>query len=138
MFDRSTAFGARVEQRLKDSLVIWLTTVKPDGTPEPNPVWFLWENSSILIYSQPAAFKVRNLTQNPKVSLHFDTDPEGSEVIVFTGEANIDQTAPKADQHLAYLKKYRQGIADINMDPESFANDFSIAVRIKPLRLRGY
>ncbi len=138
MFDTSTTFGARVLRRLQESLVVWLTTVRPDGTPEPNPVWFLWENGSFLVYSQPSAFKVRNLAQNPKVSIHLDTDAEGSEVIVFTGEAHIDPDTPPVDRNLPYLKKYRQGIADLNSDPEKMASEYSVAIRVKPLKLRGY
>lgn len=138
MFDTSTTFGARVARRLQESLIIWLTTVKADGTPEPNPVWFIWEKDTFLIYSQPSAHKVHNLTGNPKVSVHLDTDAEGSDVIVFTGQASVDASAPKADLNLAYLNKYRQGIADLNMTPESFAADYSVAIRVKPQHLRGY
>src|SRR6478609_6474665 len=38
-----TEFGARVRQRLQDETLIWFTTTSADGTPQPNPVWFLWE-----------------------------------------------------------------------------------------------
>ena len=40
--DAGTPFGDRVRERLVDEQVIWLTTVGADGTPQPNPVWFLW------------------------------------------------------------------------------------------------
>jgi len=53
MIDLSTDFGARVARRLDDEIMIWLTTVRADGTPQPSPVWFLWIDQSILIYSQP-------------------------------------------------------------------------------------
>jgi PPOX class probable F420-dependent enzyme len=49
--DTSTPFGQRVVQRLREDVVIWLTTVRADGTPEPSPVWFLWDQETFLIYS---------------------------------------------------------------------------------------
>ena len=87
----SGELGERVLQRLEHEIVIWLTTVSKDGTPQPNPVWFLWDGETILIYSQPDAAKVHNITRSPKVSLHFEgADVVGGDVIVLTGEARVD------------------------------------------------
>ena len=38
--DTSTDFGARVERRLREATVIWLTTVGDNQTPHPSPVAF--------------------------------------------------------------------------------------------------
>ena len=46
--DPATPFGACVAQRLREDAVIWLTTVAANGTPQPNPVWFLWDGHSVL------------------------------------------------------------------------------------------
>ena len=59
MIDLSTELGARVARRLEQELIIWLTTVRVDGTPQPSPVWFLWADQSLLIYSQPNKQKLR-------------------------------------------------------------------------------
>ena len=29
----------------------WMTTVGDDGTPQPNPVWFLWDEDGFLVFS---------------------------------------------------------------------------------------
>lgn len=34
--------GKRLAERLDKEQVIWLTTVRQNGTPTPTPVWFLW------------------------------------------------------------------------------------------------
>ena len=50
--DPDDAFGARAARHLRDDVVVWLTTVGPDGAPTPSPVWFLWDgDSSALMYS---------------------------------------------------------------------------------------
>ncbi len=136
--DTSTEFGARVARRLRDERVIWLTTVRDDGTPEPSPVWFLWDGSTFLIYSQPDKPKLRNIARDPKVALHFNSDPEGDDVAIFTGEAKIDAGVPPATQVPDYLAKYRQGIRNIGMTPDSFAQSYSVPIRVTPTKLRGF
>lgn len=137
MFDQSTEFGARVARRLHDEWIIWLTTVRADGMPQPVPVWFLWDGQTFLIYSQPDTPKLRNIARNPKVALHFDGDGRGGNIVVFNGEARVDPQAPPADQVAAYVEKYREAIAQIAMTPESFARSYSVAIRVTPTRLRG-
>ncbi len=138
MIDFSTKLGRRVGEQLKSERVIWLTTVGPDNTPQPRPVWFHWDGTSFLIYSQPEAHKVRHISHNPKVSLNFNTDPEGEEVAVFIGEAHLDPSMLPADRHEEYLEKYTQGIADLKMTPSGFASDYSVAIRVTPTKLRGF
>ncbi|MCA1724947.1 MAG: TIGR03667 family PPOX class F420-dependent oxidoreductase [Thermomicrobia bacterium] len=85
--DTTTDFGKRVERRLREETIIWLTTVRRDGTPQPTPVWFLWDGENVLIYSRPNQQKQRNIEHSPKVSLHFDGDGRGGDIIVLTGES---------------------------------------------------
>ena len=125
-----------LRQRLHDETVAWLTTVRRDGTPQPAPVWFLWDGETFLIYSQPEARKVRNIRENPRVAINLNSDEEGGKVAVFWGRAVLDPGAPRVDQVAAYLEKYRQGIADIGMNPESMAGEYSLAIRVTVERVR--
>jgi PPOX class probable F420-dependent enzyme len=136
--DATSEFGQRVIRRLNDEQVIWLTTVHPGGMPQLNPVWFFWENGTFLIYTQPGSYKLRNLASNPKVSVHFNADSSGGDVVIFAGEASTDESTPPANRHPAYLAKYNQGITDIGMTPETFAQSYSVPVRVKPVKLRGF
>ena len=138
IIDPSTEYGARVARRLHEEQVIWLTTVGRDGTPQPNPVWFLWEGESFLIYTQPTTYKLRNIQRNVRVSLHFDSVESGENLVVFTGTASLDESAPLAHQHPAYLEKYRQGISDIDMTPESMGEAYHVAIRVRPEKVRGF
>jgi len=125
-----------LDARLRREMVLWLTSVRADGTPQPAPVWFLWDGASFLIYSQPQARKVRNLQGNPRVALNLNTDASGGQVAVFWGEAKLDPQTPAAKQVQAYLEKYHQGIIDIGMNPDSFSGEYSLAIRIVPARVR--
>lgn len=138
LIDTSTEFGQRVEQRLADEHVVWLTTVRPDGTPQPSPIWFIWEGDTVLVYSEPGKPKVRNIESNPKVALSFNTTPYGENVVVITGEAVIDASGPSANDNDAYVEKYREGMASINLTPETFASSYSVPIRIQIQRVRGF
>ncbi|HET7010945.1 MAG TPA: TIGR03667 family PPOX class F420-dependent oxidoreductase, partial [Anaerolineales bacterium] len=110
-------FGRRARRRLKKEKIIWLTTVGPDGTPQPRPVWFVWDEAkrSVLIYSQPEGHKLQHLERNPRVALHFNSDDEGGDVVVFTGKARIDRASPPVHRRPNYVRKYRSGIRDLEL-----------------------
>ena len=119
MLDLNSKFGRFAKKHLKSEYFIWLTTVDSTGTPQPRPVWFIWENDSVLIFSQAKAYKVIHIQKNPNVSLHFNSaDTQGEKrLIMFTGVAKIDQNCPPANKVRAYLRKYKSGIISLNTTP---------------------
>jgi PPOX class probable F420-dependent enzyme len=136
--DPNTEFGARVARRLADERIAWLTTVRPNGTPEPSPIWFLYDGKALLIYSKPNTQKLRNIARNPNVALHFDGDGSGGDIIVITGTAHVDEDAPPANQIPAYAEKYAERMQNNRMTAESFARAYSVAIRVTPTHLRGH
>ena len=136
--DTSTDFGALAVRHLEDDRIVWLATVGPDGTPQPSPVWFLWDGDTALIYSQPTTPKLRNIEQRPRVSLHFNCTPSGVDVVILTGDASVDTAAPPVSANQAFLDKYADGFRNIGMTPDAFAQAFSVPIRIKPTSLRGH
>ena len=136
--DPNTEFGAHVLKRLSDEQVIWLTTVRPDGIPQPNPVWFLWDGENVLILSQSSAKKVSHIRTNPKVALNFNSTLDGGDVVIITGVATIDANPLTASERAGYLEKYRQGLIDINMTSENFEPAYSTIIRVTPSHMRGF
>ena len=139
MIDLTSPFGIAVSRQLENQYVIWLTTVDSNLTPQPRPVWFIWEQDSFLIFSQARAHKVEHIKKHPRVALHFNTNESGDKnVMVFTGEASIDPTSPSAHQVPAYFEKYKDGIASLGMTPQSFSAEYSIPIKIHPTQIRGW
>jgi PPOX class probable F420-dependent enzyme len=137
--DTNTDFGARVARRLREEEVVWLTTVRRDGTPQPVPVWFLWDGGeSVLIYSRPSQQKERNIANNPHVSLNFNSNAGGGDVVVLTGTAAIVSDVPPARENAAYVQKYDAAITRIGMNRDSFADAYSQAIRVTLTALRGF
>ncbi len=136
--DTSTEFGARVARRLQDESVMWLTTVRADGSPDPSPVWFHWDGQRFLIYSQPNTQKLRNVERNPRVALNFDGNGQGGDIIVFVAEARVAPDEPPAHQVPAYAAKYAERIPRLGMTPEQFSQAYSVPIRVTPTKLRGH
>jgi len=136
--DFSTDFGKRAQERLTREQIGWLVTTGGDGTPQPSPVWFLWDGATFLIYSEPNTPKVRNLQRQPQVAFHLNSDEHGNDIVILTGEASVEPGAALTDVPTAYLEKYRQGIASINLTPESMIATYSTAIHIRPMALRGH
>jgi PPOX class probable F420-dependent enzyme len=136
--DTTTPFGERAQQRLREAKVAWLTTTSGDATPQPVPVWFLWDGAdSFLIYSKPDTAKLRNIAARPRVSLNLDGNGEGGDVVVVLGSAAATDDLP-ADALPDYVEKYAGFIARNDWTPASFAAEYSVPLRITATRLRGF
>jgi hypothetical protein len=67
------------------------------GGPTSPPVGFLWDGGQVVsVYSRPGA-RVGNIVADPKVTLNFDGDGGGGDVVVLSGIAQVDPDAPPAD-----------------------------------------
>ncbi|MGH9039054.1 MAG: PPOX class F420-dependent oxidoreductase [Acidimicrobiia bacterium] len=60
---------------IKQPLIGHLATVRPDGTPQSNPVWFEWDGERLRISQDRAACKLHNLEAHPQAALSV-LDPE--------------------------------------------------------------
>lgn len=134
MLDRSTPTGAKATALIEDAYVVWLTTVRGDGQPQSSPVWFVIDDDEFLIFSLDGTPRTRNIKANPLVSLNLDS-AAGADVVTIEGEARIVD-APRSTEHAGYQAKYLSGIADIGHTPESFADRYSVTLRITPRRWR--
>jgi len=139
VIDFTSDFGQRVKQHLDEEYFIWFTTVGADLTPQPRPVWFIWDQEAILIFSKLGAHKLDHIKRHPNVALHFNTDDKADEnVIVFLGAAEIDASAPPASEVPAYVEKYKGGMAELGSTPEKFSREYSVAIRVRVTKLRGW
>ncbi|HEV7203655.1 MAG TPA: TIGR03667 family PPOX class F420-dependent oxidoreductase [Jatrophihabitans sp.] len=132
-------FGERVAARLRDEMVVWLTTVGADGTPQPNPVWFLWDgDATLLIYNRPDALRLGHIDARPTVALNFDGNGRGGDIVVLSGTARrVPATAP-AHENAAYVAKYAEAMTRVSGSPAEFAVAYPVAVAIDVRRVRGH
>ena len=138
MIDESTEFGQRVASRMREDSAIWLTTVASDGTPQPTPVWFVWDGAaSVLMYSQPGQAKLRNVGRHSRASLNLDGNRHGGNIVVLHGDVRISD-APPVSQASEYVEKYRERIAGIGQTLEQFTELFTVPLRFTITKVRGH
>ena len=125
-----------VLERLNNEQVIWLTTVSFSGSPQPNPVWFYWDQEEILIYTPHDSVKLRNIAKNPRVSLHFEgADVIGGDVVVITGLAFIERNCPCPDP--GYVQKYQEiASSQWNCTIEDLFEKYNTLIRIQLKKIR--
>jgi PPOX class probable F420-dependent enzyme len=140
VLDLNSPAGARADQRLRSEQILWLTTVRADGQPQASPVWFLWDGTTLLVFSRPGAQKLRNLAANPRVAVHLESDGAGEDedVVTIDATAAVDPGVPPSDQLEGYLAKYEAGIERLGWTPTQLARDFSVAIRVRPVRIRAW
>ena len=134
--DPSSAAGAKALARLDTELMGWLTTINPDGQPQSSPIWFLWADGEILVYSGKRAPRNGNIEDRPLVAFNLNTDPVGDDVVTMEGIARIDQAGPPAWANGAYVAKYQGLFSDYGWTAEYFSGEYPVVVRVTPTRWR--
>ncbi|HLG61652.1 MAG TPA: TIGR03667 family PPOX class F420-dependent oxidoreductase [Ktedonosporobacter sp.] len=134
MLNLNNKRDAHIDQRLRSEPMIWFSTVRPDGRPHLVPVWFFWDGATMLIFSQPDNQKIRNLRNNPAVSLALEAANQGEDIVMLEGTATlVDEPGLKASMP-AYAKKYDALLKRMGMSATQMAASYSQAIRITPTR----
>lgn len=135
----NNAFGRRVLDRLREEKVVWFTTIAEDGTPQPNPVWFVWHpDGTVLVYNRRDARRLAHIARQPRVALHFDGDGHGGNIVVLTGTARVAADEPPPHENPSYLAKYKKLMTKASGSPSAFSTAYPDAVHIEVDRLRGF
>ena len=120
---------------LAEERVVWLSTVRPDGSPHLVPTWFLWDGEALLVWSKPNAVKVRNLRANPRLMVALGDAAADFNVGLIEAEAELvdDRAVP-----VAFFAKYASELAAAGLDPEAYRATYTQAVRIVPARFLAW
>lgn len=129
--------NGRAAQRLDDELILWMTTVTPKGQPQTSPVWFLWDGEEFLVYSLDRTARVRNIEQNPRVSVNLDGNGMGGDIVTIEATAVIDRSLPPASAVPEYVTKYTERMERNQWTPERFSELYPVPIRIRPTRVRA-
>ncbi len=135
--DLQSSGGRHAESRLEQDTIAWLTTVRPTGQPDIVPVWFLWRDNGILIYSQPHTRKLKNLAQNANVSVVLDDTDGGGDVVRIEGTAKVASDHPAANDVPAYAEKYSRQIRRSFGTAEAFAQDYAVPLIVTPTKIHA-
>lgn len=111
------------EQRLKRSHNYWITTVKPDGSPDsvsphngsPHTmvVWGLWQDGRFLFSTGSMSRKARNLAQNAKCVVCTE---HAQEAVIVEGTAEIADLPARRRFLPKYERKYKFDMSGMKQD----------------------
>jgi|SRR5579875_337806 PPOX class probable F420-dependent enzyme len=138
MLDLTREKDAHVDQRLRNEIMIWLASTRPDGRPHLVAVWFLWDGSNILIFSQPNTQKLRNIRHNPVVMLALDTAEQGDDIVRIEGRAELVDDPDLKATLPAFARKYAARLQAMGWTAEQMAASYSQAIRITPTRFSNW
>jgi PPOX class probable F420-dependent enzyme len=126
-----------IAEALERQTVVWVSSVRPDGTPHLLPLWFVWDGDSILVFSKPHAQKVRNLRASPRVMLAIGEPGPDWDVELVEGVAELLPSAGDAVPE-SFAAKYRELMSLAGTTREQFARTYSQPIRIRPTRWLNY
>ena len=106
---------------LERPLIAHVATVRTDGGPQSNPMWFGWDGARIRLTHTSTRQKFRNLQAEPRVALSI-TDPDESQRYL---EVRGVVEATEADAGGSF---YRQLRARYGVDPEAPMPDAAVRV----------
>ena len=125
-------------ERLISEPIGWLTTVSAAGVPSTAPVWFyLEDDDTITIFSRDPSVRVRNIRENPRVTLHLDGDGVGGAIVVVNAEASAGEPAGEVVDHRGLLAKYQRFLDQYGWTAEWFADNYPTTVTLAIRSVRG-
>lgn len=126
--------AARIDRMLRQEPVVWMSTVRPDGTPHLVPIWFSWDGERLFVASKPEARKVRNLRDNPRLMLALGEPDDDFDVGLIEAEAVLPEATTAALLPPDHFAKYRDRMAAIGLDEATYVRDYSQPILITPTR----
>ena len=141
IFDLEQPVHQRVLGQLEDDQIIWLASVRPDGRPHNVPVWFLWHEGTVLIFSEERTQKIRNLRHRGAVVLALETRDGGEEIAFFDGTAEISPEPaaawlPRVGER--YATKYADGLRRIGKTLEEMMATYTEVIVVTPTKMTAW
>lgn len=125
----------QLRRHIDNDTLMMLTTVTPTGRPAPRPVWFAWDGSGFVVYSQPDTAKLRHIAANPNVTLSSNIGATGGDTVVIAGIARIVPDAQSATEMEEYVARYADAMGRVSGSIEKFAASYSVPILISPTKL---
>jgi PPOX class probable F420-dependent enzyme len=83
-----------------------VATIRPNGTPQLNPIWFLWRTDRFVLSTGVATAKAANIIRDPRIALCIDDEP-GARYFAASGYViQVDDTLRRG-YALELIAKYK-------------------------------
>jgi PPOX class probable F420-dependent enzyme len=119
----------RVRELLQRPVLVNLGTVRPDGAPQVNPMWFLWDGELIWFTHTTYRQKYKNFAHEPRVSISILDPDNAGEYVEIRGVVDHIDPDPQAKLFQRLSERY-DGAAVTPADAEQ-----RVAVAVRPTRI---
>lgn len=122
---------------LERPIVVTLTTVMPDNSPQSTPVWFSFDGTHIWINTARGRQKDRNMLERPVVSV-LSVDPENPYRYLEVRGVVDEVTEDGAVDHINFLSGRYTGNPDYyKANPQQRDRETRVIFKIKPTKFVG-
>ena len=138
LLDPNRDVDARALARLESEQIAWFGSIGRDGFPHAVPVWFLVHDDRLLVLSEPATAKVRNIRVNDHAMIHLEAGDDGEKLTLLQGTATVSEKPTLEwipEIGAAYGAKYERGLAGLDLTTETMAARYSIVIEFVPAKL---
>src|SRR5688572_8068208 len=94
----------KIENWLRASRSIWISTTRPDGRPHAVPLWFIWDDHKVYFISARDLQKSKNLAHQSWTVVHLG---DGDDVVILQGPAQIvteREELERSEEHTSELQ----------------------------------
>ena len=122
---------------LREPHIADLATIRPDGSPHVAPVWYHYDGDKVMVVAERTTVKVRNIGNDPRVSLSIATDTEPYKYVLVTGDATISD-AGMADLVRAMAVGYKGDVEGRQYAAKVLEDlDFCV-ITVTPSKISGW
>jgi PPOX class probable F420-dependent enzyme len=109
-----------------------LATVRPDGWPLSNPMWFLWvpEEGVIKLTHTTARHTYRNIQREPRVSLSMADPDDPYRYLQVRGVVDAVERDPEGDFYQLLQRRYRGYATEVK------DRDVRVVLTVRPVAFR--
>jgi len=121
-----------VEERLQKALNYWIASINPNGHPHVRPVDGVWLEGALIFGGSPETRWVRNLQNNPNVSVNLGSEEEAiilEGAVEFITDPNHALARPSVQASMAKYPQYY---------PDGKAPDFLPFWLLRPTRVYAW
>ncbi len=83
-----------------------LATVRPDGTPQANPMWFSWDGEYLRFTNTTTRKKYRNVTAEPRIAMSVNDPDRPYRYLEVRGTVERIEPDPGAAFFMELAKRY--------------------------------
>jgi len=115
--------------------------LRPDGTPQLSPIWFLYENERLYFSSSLSSAKCRHLRRDPRIALCIDAGHPDARAVSISGTAELltEESPERADLEWRILRRYHESDEDAHRWEASVeAEGPNALVAVSPERIIGW